>query len=200
MTTLNQTQTLTPAQKTAIWRKNNKERALASVRAWRAKNKQRQAELSRRWAEQNPERVRAAQTAYYIRNRERCIAKYAQEWRALPNDSEKKIYHRLYTRMDCALPDGVPLCAEMDELIGCSISEFRSHIESKFADGMNWADGGWHIDHIIPCAAFDLSCPEQQKACFHFSNTQPLWKSDNLRKHSKVVINGVATVAKRRRT
>ena len=43
------------------------------------------------------------------------------------------------------------------------------------------------IDHIIPCAAFDLTKPENQKKCFHYSNTQPLWAKDNLRKGDKYV-------------
>jgi len=178
------------AQRTAVWRAKNKERALANTREWRARNKERQAELSKRWAEQNPERVRASQSAYYTRNRESIIAKLSAQWKALTPDSEKKIYHRLYTRMADALPDSVAFCAEIEELIGCSISVFRAHIEGKFTDGMSWIGGGWHIDHIKPCAAFDLSDPEQQKQCFHFSNTQPLWKLDNLRKHTKILVAG----------
>jgi hypothetical protein len=50
---------------------------------------------------------------------------------------------------------------------------------------MSWATygfRGWHIDHIRPCAAFNLSDPEQQKVCFHFSNLQPLWAPENLSK------------------
>jgi len=39
-----------------------------------------------------------------------------------------------------------------------------------------------HIDHIIPCAVFDMSDPAQQRECFNFSNLQPLWRADNLRK------------------
>jgi hypothetical protein len=186
------------AQKTAAWRAKNKERALAATREWRARNKERCAELSKRWAEQNPDRVRASQTAYYNRNRDSIISKLSEQWRALTPNSEKKIYHRLYTRMAGALPDGVAFCAEIEALIGCSISAFRFHIESKFFADMSWADGGWDIDHIIPCAAFDLSDPEQQKQCFHFSNTQPLWKLDNLRKHSKTFVNGVEVVARRK--
>lgn len=55
---------------------------------------------------------------------------------------------------------------------------------------MTWANygkSGWHIDHIKPCASFDLSDPDQQKACFHYSNLQPLWAFDNLSKGAKLV-------------
>lgn len=73
------------------------------------------------------------------------------------------------------------------ELIGCSISEFRKHLESQFRPGMSWSNyGEWHIDHIKPCSSFDLSNTDQQKKCFHFTNQQPLWALDNIRKSDKI--------------
>lgn len=52
---------------------------------------------------------------------------------------------------------------------------------------MGWDNyGEWHIDHIIPCSSFNLSILEDQKKCFHYTNTQPLWKIDNLRKGNRV--------------
>ena len=66
-------------------------------------------------------------------------------------------------------------------LIGCNISEFIKHIENQFVDNMSWDNyGKWHIDHIIPCYTFDLTKPEEQERCFHYSNQRPLWAVDNL--------------------
>jgi hypothetical protein len=76
------------------------------------------------------------------------------------------------------------------DIIGCSIDELKHHLESKFTEGMSWDNyglTGWHIDHIIPCASFDLSNPEEQKKCFHYTNLQPLWAKDNQRKGDKIV-------------
>ena len=42
-----------------------------------------------------------------------------------------------------------------------------------------------HIDHIKPCAKFDLTKKEEQEKCFHYTNLQPLWACDNLMKGSK---------------
>jgi hypothetical protein len=72
-------------------------------------------------------------------------------------------------------------------LLGCTISHLIAHLESLFQDGMSWQNhgrDGWHIDHIRPCASFDLADPEQQRQCFHYTNLQPLWAGDNLRKGS----------------
>jgi hypothetical protein len=71
------------------------------------------------------------------------------------------------------------------EVLGCSPLELRLHLESLWTEGMSWDNygfKGWHIDHKIPIALFDLSCPEQMKICFHYTNLQPLWAKDNLSK------------------
>ena len=78
------------------------------------------------------------------------------------------------------------------ELIGCSMDEFKKHIELLFQEGMSWDNygkNGWHIDHILPCASFDLTDIEQRKKCFHYTNLQPLWAIDNIRKSDKVFYN-----------
>ena len=78
------------------------------------------------------------------------------------------------------------------KLLGCSIEEFKTHLESQFDKDprLNWetyGPKGWHIDHIIPCASFDLSDPEQQKICFHYTNMQPLWWDLNIAKSNKIL-------------
>lgn len=74
------------------------------------------------------------------------------------------------------------------ELLGCSLPELRQHLEAQFADGMSWDNygrNGWHVDHVRPCASFDLNDPDQQRQCFHYTNLQPLWAADNIRKGAK---------------
>lgn len=71
------------------------------------------------------------------------------------------------------------------ELLGCSEQEFKRHIENQFELGMTWENyGRWHLDHIKPCAAFDLTTERGQKECFNFSNYRPMWSLDNIRKGS----------------
>lgn len=67
--------------------------------------------------------------------------------------------------------------------LGCSIVELKQYLESKFEQGMTWANyGEWHIDHIRPLSAFDLADLEQIKIACHYSNLQPLWAKDNILK------------------
>lgn len=74
-------------------------------------------------------------------------------------------------------------------LTGVSLAHLQCHIEKQFTEGMSWDNygpSGWHIDHKLPCASFDLSDPEQLRKCFHYTNLQPLWAKDNLRKGSRL--------------
>lgn len=73
------------------------------------------------------------------------------------------------------------------DLIGCSPIELKTYIEKRFLNGMSWNNyGKWHIDHIVPCSSFNLTNELELKKCFHYSNLQPLWAIDNLRKGNKI--------------
>lgn len=80
------------------------------------------------------------------------------------------------------------------ELLGCSIEFFKQYIEAQFPPGVSWKNftgnnprTTYHIDHIRPCSSFDLSDPEQQKICFHYSNLRPMLGIDNIKKGSKLI-------------
>lgn len=100
-------------------------------------------------------------------------------------DVNFKISHNLRSRIYHTIK-GHNKSAHTTELLGCTIDQLKEHLQSKFVNGMTWSNyGRWHIDHIRPCASFDLSLPEQQKECFHYTNLQPLWAEDNIRKGGK---------------
>lgn len=91
---------------------------------------------------------------------------------------EMNLRHRIYL----ALKGNTKLEPTM-KLVGCNPEQLKNYLESKFKLGMSWDNyGKWHVDHIKPCAKFDLSKSEQQRDCFHYSNLQPLWAIDNLTK------------------
>jgi hypothetical protein len=73
------------------------------------------------------------------------------------------------------------------KLLGCNSKELWIHLESTFKPGMTRKNyGKWEIDHIRPCASFDLSKPEEQIKCFHYTNLQALWSHENLSKGAKI--------------
>lgn len=80
--------------------------------------------------------------------------------------------------------------AKTEELLGITVKELKLYLEKKFVPGMTWKNYGfygWHADHIIPLSKFDLTKLEEQKKAFHYTNLQPLWAGENLRKHAKVL-------------
>ena len=74
------------------------------------------------------------------------------------------------------------------DLLGCDSQSAKDWIESRFLPGMCWENWGkvWHVDHIIPCASFNLLDESEQKKCFHYANLQPLWLKDNIQKGNRL--------------
>jgi len=101
------------------------------------------------------------------------------------NDPSFKLRQRLASRIWGAL-SGAHKSAHTMELIGCTVEELWIHLESQFKRGMTRGNYGiWHCDHIKACAKFDLTDPEQQRICFHWTNLQPLWATDNIKKGAR---------------
>lgn len=70
-------------------------------------------------------------------------------------------------------------------LLGADLEIFKSHIESQFTDGMCWERlGEIHLDHIIPLSSGKT--PEEIWKLAHYTNLQPLWAADNIRKGAKM--------------
>ena len=139
------------------YREDNHEFCLMVVRRWGAANKEKKAEINRNWINSSSPAAKNYRIAMNLRGR---------------------IYK--------AIRGGYKPLSTM-VLLGCDMENFKEYMTALFTDGMSWDNHGeWHIDHIVPCAAFDLTDPEQQKICFHYTNLQPLWAADNLRKSDKL--------------
>lgn len=109
--------------------------------------------------------------------------KYRERYLREVSSPEGRLKRRVMSRIWSAMnSQSVNACGTFSA-VGCSADELRAHIEKQFAPGMTWSNyGEWHVDHIRPCASFDLSDPEQFKACFNWSNLQPLWAAENISK------------------
>ena len=82
--------------------------------------------------------------------------------------------------------DGTYIKGEKTEnILGCSISDLINHLKFLFLNGMSFENyGEWEIDHIIP-----ISSAKDENEIYllnHYTNLQPLWKIDNIKKGNKI--------------
>ena len=105
----------------------------------------------------------------------------------LKTDFNYKLIHTIRVRIKDVLR-GHSKSNSTINMLGCTIEELWKHLESTFKPGMTKENHGkWHVDHIIPCSSFDLTKPEEQAKCFHYTNLQALWSHENLLKGAKII-------------
>jgi len=141
------------------------------------------------------------QKEYRNKNKDKLFL-YTHNWRIKNKEHNKnyknwkrqiniqfKLIENLRARMGRAIKYNDAIKSDTTiKLIGCDLDILKQYLENKFKDGMSWNNyGEWHIDHILPCASFDLVNEEEQKKCFHYKNLQPLWAQDNYKKSSKIL-------------
>ncbi len=181
----------------------NRESAIERATQWQATNRERVNKRNKeRYATdaEYKERVLARCAAEYEANRETVRAKqnaYAKANRSTLSRYQNDLYHRDPQHRAAVLLRGrlhrvlsranAAKSAATLELLGTDKAGLIAHLEAQFTEGMTWENQGeWHIDHIKPCASFDLTDPEQQKLCFHYTNLQPLWGSENCSKGARL--------------
>jgi transposase-like protein len=130
------------------------------------------------------ERYYANHEVNKARSRKSALRRY---YTIIKKDPAKLIKVRLQTRIHKVLKGGSSV--SIFKVLGCNLSFLKRWLEDQFVPGMSWENYGsaWHIDHIVPCDAFDLSCPVQQVGCFHYSNLRPLWARENHSKHARII-------------
>jgi hypothetical protein len=179
------------------WKKANPERVKAYRAEYYRKNKIREREVTKRWEDRNPHLKRANGKRYRTRHAAK-IRKYRQsdEAKARRNAIERQRYaddpaYRLTKILRVSFRQALKGRAKprtVIALVGCDLSELSYHLERQFLPGMSWdnygrsSGTGWEVDHITPVSAFDMTDAEHVAACWHWSNLQPLWKLDNVRK------------------
>lgn len=108
-------------------------------------------------------------------------------------DIKFKLAKNLRSRMSKAIKRNFKTGSAVRDL-GCTIDELKIHLSKGFypnpetGEEMTWDNynfHGWHVDHIRPLASFDLTSKEELLKACHFTNLQPLWWFDNLKKSDK---------------
>lgn len=177
----------------------NRNKIIAYKKAYYQKHKIEICNKSKLYRQKNAEKIANYQLVYYKINKNK-LKKYRNKNRKKISKYEILRYHlninfrlcknlrnRLYSLIRGKYKSGSAIC-DLD----CTINEFKIYIENKFLPGMTWENYGnkkgikcWHLDHIKPLSKFDLTNRKQLlKACY-YTNIQPLWAEDNLRKRNK---------------
>lgn len=198
-----------------IYRLENIEKYKVYMKKWNSENKEHLSEYKKKRKEKFPELIKKQKRDSYNRNRDKILKKFNENKEQiykrnkelfLQNPEKYRAQRAAFQRRYRQIPDRKFAMGQQNririalksqnikkrnktiELIGCSFSDLRKHLESLFWVGMKWENHGrrgWHVDHIIPIAKFDLTDPDQQKICFHYTNMQPMWWRENLKKGNK---------------
>jgi hypothetical protein len=157
----------------------------------------------KKYAMKNRKKILAYQAKYRAENKEE-INRKIREWYYKNTKKVKeriKIYNKVYRNtlhykikdgmrkriMRALKKDGGKKSKRTMKLVGCTVGQLKQYIEKKFKPGMSWEQrNSFHIDHIIPCASFDLTKLSEQKKCFHYTNLQPLYPIENIKKGAKL--------------
>ena len=159
---------------------NKKEEIRAQAKEYRQRDdvKKRKAVIDKAWREKNPDKVKASRKKH-------------------KNTPNGKLTNNLRGRLKLVmqLKNAEFQHPSMTKMVGCNKKTLLTCLESQFYDGtdgtkMTWdnygaGNGYWQVDHIKPCFSFDLNDAEEQKKCFHYTNLQPIWFEDHVKKTNK---------------
>lgn len=151
--------------------KNNTEKINKLNKNWYELNKEKHRKNNNIWIEKNKVKVKE-----YYNNR----IKQQRETQPL-----KKLIFNVRTRIYSVLKNKT---RKSFDIIGCSPEFLKEHIEKNFTEGMSWDLMGKyiHIDHIIPLSS--AKTEEEIYELCHYTNLQPLWAEDNLKKSNKILV------------
>jgi len=146
---------------------NNVDKVNERNRQWRKNNPNKSKEISKKYRQNNPTKLKE----YY-------------------NEPKVRVLGNLRNRIKNYLKlNHISKKNKTFEIVGCTPEFFKEHLERQFKDNMNWDNYGlygWHIDHIIPLSSAKTE-EEIYKLC-HYTNLQPLWAEENIKKSNKLII------------
>jgi hypothetical protein len=157
--------------KSLKYRKNNQDKIKISNKEWRDKNADYAKKKIKLWRDKNKNHIKKYKNNKYN------------------NDPLYKLTENVRCRINIFLKKtNIIKKNKTFEIVGCSPQFLKEYLEQKFTEGMSWDNYGlygWHIDHIIPLSSVNTE-EEIYKLC-HYTNLQPLWATDNLKKGSKLI-------------
>ncbi|MDD4242758.1 MAG: hypothetical protein PHG08_00460 [Bacilli bacterium] len=168
------------------WAENNPEKVIKSAKEWNEKNPEEAKIRAKEWRKNNPEYDKEHSKQYRESNPE-YMKEYFKNRRK--NDPLFKLSGNIRNLINVVFKNsGYKKSSRTSAILGCTYEEFQLHIEKQFADGMHWGNQGkWHLDHIYPVSR---AVDEQHLLQLnHYTNFQPLWAEENLKKGNKIFDN-----------
>lgn len=167
-----------------LYYERNRERILLTRRERYQLNKEKQAQYDRRYYLKNRESRKEYAKQYRKENRKK-LASYCRE--RFKTDIQYRMRRLLRSRLKRAIGNNCKTGSAIKDL-GCSLAELKVYLESQFTLGMSWEKlGEIHIDHKVPLSSFDLMDRSQYLRAAHYTNLQPLWARDNLKKGAQIL-------------
>jgi hypothetical protein len=171
-----------------IYINNNKEKIKENKSIYYNKNRESFLLKKKEYGLNNKEKIKEKQKEYCKKNREK-INNYYRVYTKNRKENDKlfKLSCNLRTLIGMSIKGkGYTKKSKTNEILGCSFKEFKQHLELQFTEGMTWNNAGkWHLDHIYPVS---LSKDENELIKLnHYTNFQPLWAEDNIRKGNKII-------------
>lgn len=157
---------------------------------------------SLRWYRENRERAKETRRSYHWKHIDYIRSARKRKYWEDPESAKRDVrnYNRNRAREDpvfrlilrCRKRTWAAFCeggytkrSKTFDLIGCDVSGLVNHLEAQFSEGMSWDNyGEWHVDHIVPLSSAKSEA-DVMKLC-HYTNLQPLWAQDNIRKGARL--------------
>lgn len=181
-----------------LYRQLNPERMKKNWSKWYQANKQHRLLYQQEYVSKNADMILIKKENYKPRGSVVSAIYYQKNKDKIHLRNRKRAATDLQYRLSCGLRSRIagalkrgPKNGSAIKDLGCSVEELRHHLESKFREGMSWdnwgaGEGCWHIDHIVPLAAFNLSDRQHFLLAGFYLNLQPLWAKENLSKGCKI--------------
>lgn len=166
---------------------NNRTKCINNAKCYYEKYRGKKLEYLKTYQQKNKLKLANQQKQYYLKHKDKIIQKQCK------TEKEKRktnplfnLQKRLTCRIRAAFKNKGWQKGASKTLLGTDWSNLKTYFESKFKDGMSWENRHlWHIDHIIPLSS--ATTEEQLIKLCHYTNLQPLWALDNIKKSNKFI-------------
>lgn len=163
------------------YKEDNKENIKNNWKIYYIKNKEKLKKNSKEYIESRISE-RTEYNKKNFQNKKEQIYQYNKKHRNLPKN---KLKEALRTSLYLILKrNKIYKNNKSIKYLGCTLEEYKQHIESQFKPEMNWDNHGkvWELDHIQPLSKFNMGIEENIFKAFNYINMQPLFKTTEIAK------------------